>query len=156
VLASFEKLAAAFRWAESALLILLFSATLGTAAFQVLARNIADTGLAGGESFVRVMVLWITMVGALVASRHDTHIRIDVVAHLLGERGRSRLRWISAWFTAAVAFVLAWYSAQFVLVEYEDGQVAFGAVPVWVCELVMPIGFGLMGARYLVHALRPP
>ena len=150
------RLAAAVRWAESALLILLFCAALGTAAFQVIARNVADTGLAGGEAFVRVLVLWITMIGALVASRNDSHIRIDVVTRMVGVRGRSVLRRVAAWFTAVVALVLAWYAAQFVRVEYEDGNVAFWAVPVWVCELVMPFGFALMGVRYLLRAMKPP
>ena len=151
-----RRFAAGLRWAESALLILIFCATLGTAAFQVIARNVADTGLAGGESFVRVMVLWITMVGALVASRNDTHIRIDLLARMVGARGEVILRRIAAWFTAVVALVLAWYAAQFVRVEYEDGNVAFAAVPVWICELVMPFGFALIGVRYLLRALQPP
>ena len=134
---------------------MLFSALLGVAAWQVIARNVADSGLSWGDPFVRIAVLWVTVIGALVASRRDEHIRIDVLSQVLGERARGWVRRCGAWFTAIVSLTFAWSSAQFVYYEYVAGIVAFAAVPAWVCEAVMPVGFALIGLRYLVHGLRP-
>lgn len=150
------KLAILLRRVESAMLLLLFGAMLAVSAYQVLARNIADSGLVWGDAFVRVMVLWVTVVGALVASRSDSHIRIDLVSHLLTETPRRWLRRASAGFTAVVCLTFAWFGAQFVMYEYQDGIVAFARVPAWVCEMVMPVGFALMGLRYVLHGFDPP
>ena len=52
-----------------------------------------------------------------------------------------------------VSGVFTWYSYEFVRLDYEDGIIAFASVPAWVCELVMPIGAGLICLRYLIRAL---
>ena len=34
--------------------------------------------------------------------------------------------------------------------------VAFAAVPAWVCELILPLGAGVLCLRYLLHVVKPP
>jgi len=36
----------------------------------------------------------------------------------------------------------------FIGYEYEDGTIAFADVPVWLCQSIMPIGFGVMALRF--------
>ena len=48
-----------------------------------------DGGVYWGDSAVRVMVLWVTMLGAMVASRDDSHIRIDLVGRFLKDLCRA-------------------------------------------------------------------
>ena len=67
------------------LLALLLTSMIGIAAFQVVLRNFFDSGLYWGDSAVRVMVLWVAMLGAMVASRKDEHIRIDLVARFASD-----------------------------------------------------------------------
>ena len=50
---------------ESSLLALLLTSLIGVAALQVIMRNFFDAGLYWGDSAVRVMVLWIAMLGAI-------------------------------------------------------------------------------------------
>jgi hypothetical protein len=40
-----------------------------------------------------------------------------------------------------------------VTAEYYDGGRAFGQVPVWVCEAIMPLAFAVMALRYLMMSL---
>jgi len=141
---------------ERSMLAALLLALIGIAAYQVLARNFFDTGLTWGDGFVRTAVFWVTIIGALVASRTDDHIRMDVITRYLPN---GALRWVQrllALFTATVCLAFAYYAVEFIRFEYEDGTLAFGAVPAWVCELVMPIGFSLMGLRYIVRAFVLP
>ena len=123
------------------------------AAYQVIARNFFDTGLLWGDSLVRVLVLWVTFVGATIASRNDEHIRIDLLTRFTGERSSLWLDRFRSLFTAFIAGVFAWYSYQFVKLDYEDGIIAFASVPAWVCELVMPVGAALICLRYLIRAV---
>ena len=148
-----ERLLAGIRFIESGLLVLLLSSMILLAAYQVIARNFFDTGLLWGDALVRVLVLWVTFIGATIASRNDEHIRIDLLTRFTGERSSIWLDRFRSLFTAFIAGVFAWYSYEFVRLDYEDGIIAFGAVPAWVCELVMPLGAGLICLRYLIRAV---
>jgi TRAP-type C4-dicarboxylate transport system permease small subunit len=145
----------ALRWLEDALLALLLSTMIGVAAYQVIARNLFDAGLIWGDGLVRVLVLWVTLVGAMVASRRDDHIRMDLLAKLSTPRwGRHAKRFTSA-FTMLICGLFAYHSARFVWIDYQDGIIAFAGVPAWACEVVMPLGAAVMAVRYLLHTLRP-
>lgn len=141
---------------ESGLLAALLATMIGVAAFQVIARNLFDFGLLWGDGLVRVLVLWVTLLGGMVASRNDEHIRMDLVGKLLDERRNRLLRRVTSAFTALVCGLFAYHSARFVWLDYQDGVLAFAAVPAWVCESIMPVGAAVMGLRYLLHTVRPP
>jgi len=145
----------ALRWAEGALLALLLSSMIGLGATQVLLRNFFDSGLYWGDSAVRVMVLWVAMLGAMVASRNDEHIRIDLANRLLPAELRPLLQRFVNFFTFSVLIVFAWYSFRFVQYEYEDGMIAFANVPAWLCEAIMPFGAAVMACRYALHTIWP-
>jgi len=66
--------------------LILFCALFGVlclAVTQIVMRNFFDTGFLWSESFVRILVLWIAMIGALVATRKNNHIRIDAMSRFL-------------------------------------------------------------------------
>ena len=140
---------------EEALLALLLTSMIGIAAAQVVLRNFFDSGLYWGDSAVRVMVLWLAMLGAMVASRHDEHIRIDIAGRYLPLGLRPYVARMVNLFTCAVLVLFTWYSIDFVRYEYEDGTIAFGSIPSWVCEVIMPVGAGVMALRYALLTIRP-
>ncbi len=148
-----DRLLAGIRFIESGLLVLLLSSMILLAAYQVIARNFFDTGILWGDALVRVLVLWVTFIGATIASRNDEHIRIDLFTRFTGERSSLWLDRFRSLFTAFVAGLFAWYAYEFVRLDYEDGIIAFGSVPAWVCEVVMPVGAALICLRYLIRAL---
>ena len=126
------------------------------AAWQVLARNLFDGGLLWGDGFVRVAVLWVTLIGAMVASRTDDHIRMDVITRYLPEAFQKASARLTAVFTAVICGLFAWFSTSFVMEEIEYGAMAFGEEPSWICALVMSIGFSIMSLRYVLHAIVLP
>jgi len=141
---------------ESGLLVALLGLMIALAAWQVFARNFFDSGLLWRDALVRVLVLWVTFVGAMVASRHDEHIRMDLLRRFLPLGWRRLTRRLASLFTCAVLAVFAWYSGQFVWLDFQDGITAFARVPAWVCEIIMPVGAGVMSLRYLLHVFSPP
>jgi TRAP-type C4-dicarboxylate transport system permease small subunit len=151
-----RKLKGALRAIESGILVAALAAMIGVAAWQVIARNLFDTGLLWGDGFVRVLVLWVAMVGAMIASRNDEHIRMDVLARFVSPAVQRQLKRFACAVTSAVLFVFAWYSLQFVRVEYEYQTIAFGGVPGWICEAVMPVAGLVIAVRYLLHVVDPP
>jgi TRAP-type C4-dicarboxylate transport system permease small subunit len=143
------RLAGLLARAEDALLVLLLSAMVLLAGGQILLRNVLDAGLVWADPLLRVLVLWVGMAGAMAAARADRHITVDVLSRLLPERARRRTRALTDLATAAACALLAWHAARFVAAELAGGAIAFAGVPAWVCQLILPVGFGVMALRYL-------
>lgn len=126
---------------------------ISMAVLQILLRNFLDAGLFWGDSLVRVLVLWIGLMGAMVASRTNNHISIDVISRYLPPGVKRYTTLLTHVFTCLVCGVMAWFSLAFVRMEMADGLTAFGKVPAWVCELIIPIAFFVMALRYLLFSI---
>ncbi|MXW49798.1 MAG: TRAP transporter small permease [Gammaproteobacteria bacterium] len=144
------------RRVEDGILALILAAMIALAAYQVIARNLFDTGLLWGDALVRVLVIWVAMIGAMVASRNDDHIRIDLLARFVPSRWQRLVKRFANAFTCAVMGLFAWHSYRFVRFEYEDGTLAFASVPAWACEAVLPVAAAVISLRYLLHTFDPP
>ncbi len=140
---------------ENALLLLLFLMMMMVAVWQIIMRHTHWGGLVWADDFLRVEVLWLAMLGAVVASRDRTHLGLDLVRRFFPERPRRIVERIVAALTMSLAAVLAWYCYGFVHEEIDAGTQAFGNVPSWVAEAILPIGFGLIALHYFRHALWP-
>ena len=138
---------------EDGLLVMLLGGLVGLAAAQIGLRNLLDTSLLWADPAVRVMVLWVGMIGAVVATRYDKQISVDVLSRFLPERWKAATRVATDLFTAAVSLALAWHSARLLLADRAGGDKVFASVPLWVCELVLPAAFGVIGLRYLAYAV---
>lgn len=126
---------------------------LALALAQIIMRNFFDSGFLWAESFLRILVLWVAMLGAMVASRERNHINIDILSRYLSDSAMLPIRLVTSLFASAVCLACAWYSLEFIGYEYEDGTIAFGVVPVWLCQSIIPIGFTSMGLRFLIAAV---
>ena len=140
---------------EEWLLGLLLFGMFAIAASQVFLRNVFDMGLFWGDGSVRVLLLWVAMFGAMVASRNDDHIRIDLIGRLIPQTYQRALSRACRLFASIVLAIFAFSSAEFVYFEYLDQTKAFSQVPAWVCELIMPIGASTMSVRYFVLVVKP-
>lgn len=139
----------AHRFEDGALVLALISMLL-MALLQILLRNLFDSGFLWAESFLRILVLWIAMLGAMVATREGHHISIDLLSNVLKPGFFVPLRFASLAFASAISFTTAYYCIEFIGYEYIDGTIAFAKVPVWVCMSILPVGFGVMGLRFLL------
>ena len=153
--AAIDNALAFLRRLEDGILVSLLILMIGMAAGQVVLRNFFDSGLYWSDSLVRVAVLWVALVGAMVASRDDSHIRIDLVSRLVSPAYKHWVERLTRLFTFIVLCLFTWGSGNFVYYEYVDEAIAFGDVPAWMLEVIMPVGGGVMAIRYLLLAIRP-
>ena len=142
------------RHLENALLVSLFGSLVVLASSQIVLRNAFSTSLAWGDEAVRLLVLWLALVGAVAASRDARQIRIDILARLLPERWIWMPEAAAGAFTAAVCAALTWQSTRFVMDSRAFGDTLLGDRPAWVLQIILPIGFAIMAYRYLVRALQ--
>jgi TRAP-type C4-dicarboxylate transport system permease small subunit len=142
------------RLIENLALVVILSGMILLASGQILLRNVFSGGFAWADEALRLMVLWVAMLGAVVASREDRHISIDVLARVLPDVIK---RWTIALvnaFTAAVSYTLAWFSWEFVAESrlYEDQLL--NDLPAWLFQSILPVAFFLIGYRYSIWFLR--
>lgn len=137
-------------WLEDSLLIGLLALMVLLAAAQIIMRNFFGSGLIGADQLLRMLVLWLGMLGAVAASRGDRHLNIELLSRFLSERARILSRLAVDLFTFGVCALLAYHAGRFVLSEYEAGITAFGNVPAWLAGLILPVAFALIALRYLI------
>jgi TRAP-type C4-dicarboxylate transport system permease small subunit len=138
---------------EDGLLAVLLITMIGLAVAQIVLRNVFSSGLLWGDALLRVMVLWVGMLGAMAATRDDKQITVDVLSRILPSRWKVRARVVTDLFTTAVAALVAWHGGRLVMDDRAAGSMAFAGVPVWVCELVLPVAFAIIAVRYLLMAV---
>lgn len=115
-------------------------------------------GLQAGwiDDLMSALLLWLVMVGSAVAAGRCGHMRVRALESLLPPRGTRIVGRLVFLVAAVVCLVLAWYGVQAVVLELEFNQLAFGPVPAWLVQVIVPAGFAVMSARFGAYALAGP
>lgn len=137
-------------------LIIILGVMVVLAIAQIFYRNVFGEGVVWIDPLLRVLVLWVAIAGAVVATRTDNHIRIDFFIRYISPRFHKHLLRTVYAFCILVCGFISWHAVRFVRMDYEYETIAFANVPAWVTELIIPIGFFLMAFRYLLLFISPP
>jgi TRAP-type C4-dicarboxylate transport system permease small subunit len=135
---------------EDTILVGLLLLMIGMAVTQIFLRNLFETGIVWSDVMVRILVLWVGLIGAMVASRQDNHISIDILDRYMPERAKVYTSFVIKLFTAWICAIVAYYSLLFVKMEFADGGIAFAQVPTWLCEAIIPFAFTVIALRYFL------
>lgn len=149
---------------EGWLLILFLSLMVSLTFLQVLLRSLfiyAHVGwandLMGGidwaEPFVRLLVLWVTFLGASLVTGENKHIKIDLLTQIMPAAWLPLLDVLLSLAGALVAALMFKASLFYVGTEMTFGGKLFLGIPNWVGQLILPAGFLLICFRFLVRAL---
>ena len=92
---------------EDIILVGLFVIMCSMVVVQVILRNFLSSGIIWGDVMVRITVLWIGLVGAMVASRKGNHISIELIARYLPIRMKGMTDSICSFVTSSVKTVNA-------------------------------------------------
>lgn len=136
------------------LLTSLLSGLILLASSQILLRNVFSTGLDWGDGLVRLMVLWLALIGAIAASRENKQIKIDLLTRSLSAPLQRVATITTDVFTAIVTGMLAWHSLRFVQESRSYGDLLMDDWPAWIFQSILPIGFLLICYRYVLRAVR--
>jgi len=138
---------------EDGLLGLVLFTMVVLASSQVIMRNLFDSGFSWGDPLLRLLVLWLGLMGAMVATRLDRHITVDALLRVLTPALQRIARILTKLATAAVCALLAWHSARLVAMDYEYQTLMIGNVPAWIGDLILPIAFSVMTLRLVIQAV---
>jgi len=140
---------------EDGLLVIILTSMIILAVYQIISRNLLSEGVVWIDPLLRTLVLWVGLSGAVVATRTDNHIRIDVFAKYFPKHVLPYIQRIVYLFTLSVCLLIAWHAGRFIISEYEYGTIAFSGVPSWLTGLIIPVSFSLIAIRYALLFFSP-
>lgn len=151
-----DKLDRAGRLAEDLTLLILLGAMIGVAVFQIINRQLlgGSFALVWADEFVKIVVLWLAMVGSIAAARDNKHIRIDLITHILSGRIVSVIKIVVDTFAAGVCAVIGWHAYRLIREEISWGDTIFTDVPLWIMHAIVPVAFALLSYRFVVRVVR--
>ncbi len=136
---------------EGVLALMLFSMIV-LASLDIFLRMFTGGGLVWVSPLIRIMVLWLGLLGALLATRDNQHISIDILSRILGDAMRRWAQAFTSLFAALVCGVTAWYSIEFVQGSFEYQDEVMSGVPAWPMQVVVPLSFAMMSLRFALHS----
>lgn len=136
---------------ERALAVLALALLLILAVVQILARNLFDTGYPRVEAMSRGLVLYVMLLGAVLAVEKERHIRLDLLHHWLPNAGSRLYCWLQA-VSAVVCGLFTHAAARFWWGEWQYTPDA-ERWAVWFA-LILPAGFALLTLHFTINAIQ--
>jgi len=139
------------RGIEDSFLVLPLLALMALPLIEMVLRRF-HTGISGASAFVQHFTLIVGMIGGAIAAREGRLLSFSTLSTFLKGKLKSIAVVISSGAGAAISALLCAASVQFVLTEKSSGgRLAYG-IPLWIIELVLPLGFGPVAVRLIWHS----
>ena len=149
-----ERLDKAGTTLETVVLVSILSAMMVLAVGQIVMREGFGTGFGWADELIRLMVLWLAMVGSIAACRENRHIRIDALSHVLPDAAINVLRILVDLFASVVCAIIAVQAWRYLQVEIEYEDTVLVDTQAWIAHAIMPAAFALIAYRFLVSSLK--
>ena len=140
---------AAFNRVENGLVVAALL-LMGVLPLVEVASRYTGTHIPGSTVFVRQLVLWAAFLGAVVAARKGELLSL-ATREILPKQFRRPAHILTSGVSLLICTVLVYSSVHALAVERALGATLALGIPVWVAQLVMPVGFALIGIRVVAR-----
>lgn len=119
---------------------------------QVVLRNSLNMGFLWVEHLTRVLILWVTFLGASLASRERRHISMDLFTRYVSKPKQKVFSIISFLIVVGCCFLLFMTSVSYIGIQM-DCQVSniWPGTPDWIYLLIIPYFFIITMFRSLIQ-----
>ncbi|MFD1882999.1 TRAP transporter small permease [Paracoccus pacificus] len=122
---------------------------------NVVGRYVLGESIFFSEELNQALIILITFAGISYAARHGRHIRMSAFFDAAQFRWRKALMIAIAVVTAAIMFLLTWYSFDYLLTQMRRGRLLPALqIPQWWIIVWVPLGFFLTGLQYTLAAIK--
>lgn len=133
------------------------AAALLLCSVNVLVRSVAPQGAFDWGDEVQVyLVVWAVCLSFGSVTAADRHIKADLFVSLLPAGIARAAHLLSDLLGLGMSLLLTWYGAAVTLDGYEFGDLSTTTLrfPLWIYQLALPVGAGLMTLRYVIRVGR--
>lgn len=127
-----------------------FALIVGLTIAQVFFRFALDSPLIWSEELARLLLVWVTFIGAAVVAWDGTHLNVNVVFVHLPSRLKAVMRWFNLLVALTFLTILVWFSIPLVRIESMADMGALGIPFGWV-RVPATVGGGLIIALILLR-----
>ena len=125
---------------------------------NVVARYVFNWGFPWAEELVRYEIVWMVFLGGSAAARQGLHIGVDIVVKFAPRPLRKVTEALINLISLVFCLLVLFYGAKLIIQTRMFGQVSPALqVPMWLVQLAIPVGGGLMALRFaqqLWHVFR--
>ena len=149
-----DRLNGAFGWIAA----VAFVAVGAMITYEVVMRYVFLAPTIWAEEMSRFLQIWATYIAAATVLRHRQLIAITVVVERLGPRGRRVAEAFALVWILLFCMVAVWYGLDIMFDSIRLGRATSTmlAVPQWMTELAIPLGFTLLALQALAELIRLP
>ena len=115
--------------------------------------NVLIGQLDWSEPFVRLLVLWLTFLGASLVTGENKHIKIDLASTLFPPRWLPIRELLLTSASIFINAIMLKVSLDYLKMERSFGGNMFLNIPGWIGEIILPVGFGIILFRFFIRAL---
>jgi len=137
---------------ENLLTIGVFSILTIFPAVEIFTRLLGRPGIPASPILVQHMTLWIGFIGAVLATRQNKLLSLTRDPLFSPDSVFSNGRWIAKNISFVIIGALFWGSMNLVMIEYNYPIQISPGIYRWVIQLIMPIGFLLIGFQILIKS----
>lgn len=105
------------------------------------------------EPFVRLLVLWLSFLGASLLTGENKHIKIDLFSTILPERWQPLRDFLLSGVCVLISAIMVKVCVDYVHLEMEFGGRLFLNLPSWIGQLILPIGFAVILFRFSISTI---
>lgn len=105
------------------------------------------------EPLVRLLVLWVSIVGASLVTGENKHIKMDLMSDLLPEPLLPYREVLLSASCAVIAGFMVHASFDYVRMEASFGAEIFTGLPNWIGQLILPVGFTVILFRFVLRVV---
>jgi len=137
---------------EDGLLMLILVSMIVLSFLQIMLRNVLGIGLVWIDPLVRQMLLWVALLGALVATRDHNHITVDAISRFVPPgRMKHAASLVCDTFALIVCALLTTSTFQVFRMEFQNpgGGDIMPGLPLWGSLATLPLAFAAMTLRFL-------
>ncbi len=111
---------------------------------EAITRVMGGPGVPGSTVIVQHMTLWIGFLGAIIAARESRLLSLTKPVEIEIDERKGFSYWFARSVAVTVSLILAYASFILVKTESEYPRDILPGIPVWVVEVIMPLGFFLI------------
>ncbi|MGO9275257.1 MAG: TRAP transporter large permease subunit [Terriglobia bacterium] len=137
---------------EDMVVTLVLAAIVALPLAESVLRKTLHVGISGSTALVQHLTLILGMIGGVIAAREQRLLPLSTLGTLLKGKTKTAFSVFSSSCAIAVGALLGWASLQFALSERPAAKVLAYGIPIWIVQLVMPLGFAMITAYLVWHA----
>jgi len=119
---------------------------------EIFLRTVFKIGISGSSGIVQHLTLIVGMLGGVIAAREGRLLALSPAQTFLKGWAKVAAQIFSSSLAAAICLWLCLASVRYVMAVRPLGKILVYGIPVWTIQLILPLGFGLIGLRLIVRA----